>query len=144
AFAWDVDVIVQGDGGWHLLEGVKNVPRKAMEKLRSQGKGTAVIWRKVDFGRLDDRPDQAALLFDIERLERHLGMVFHRFIHGDARKIEISLNGSIVKEWDPFLEQHEATIQLPTQRLKSPGGYVSVRGYVLPHRDRFRSEAEYE
>src|SRR5262249_20706503 len=74
AFAWDVDVVMQGDGGWDLLEGAKNVPRKAMGKLRSQGEGTAVVWRKVDFGRLDDRPDRAAILSDIERLERHLGM----------------------------------------------------------------------
>ena len=144
AFSWDVDIIMRGDGGWHLLEGAKHVPQKAVEKLRSQGAGTAVVWRKVDFGRLDDRPDRAALLGDIERLDRHLGMVFHRFIRGDARKVEIGLNGNSVKEWDPFLEHHEATIPLPTQRLKSPGGAVSVRGYVLPHRDRFRTETEYE
>lgn len=144
AFAWDVDVIMQGDREWQLLDGAKLVPHQVMEKLRSQQKGTVVVWRKVDFGRLDDHPDRLALLAEIERLEQHLGMVFHRFIHGDARKIEIKLNGNIVKDWDPFLEQHEATIQLPMQRLKSPGGAVSVRGYVLPHRDRFRTEAEYE
>jgi hypothetical protein len=144
AFAWDVDVILKGDGGWHLLEGAMNVPRGTLATLRSQAHGTVVVWRKVDFGRLNDRPDSAALLAEIARLDRHLGMVFHRFLRGDARKIEILINGSAVEGWDPFLEHHEATIQLPTQRLKSPGGIVTVRGYVLPHRDQFRTEAEFE
>jgi hypothetical protein len=36
---------------------------------------------------------------------------FHRFVHGDARKIAISLNGNTVKERDPFLE--------PTRRRSS-------------------------
>ena len=31
-------------------------------------------------------PDHAAFLADIERLDRHIGMVFHRFLNGDARK----------------------------------------------------------
>src|SRR5207244_2482501 len=100
--------------------------------------GTLVVWQKVDFGRLEDRPDDAAVLADVDRLERHLGMVFHRFLRGDARPIEISINGNTVAAWDPFLESHEATIPQPVQTIRSPGGPVSVRGFVLPHRDRFR------
>lgn len=53
----------------------------------------------------------AVLLADIEGLERHLGMAFHRFIRGDARQIEIGVNENTVTAWDPFLEHHEATIQ---------------------------------
>jgi hypothetical protein len=102
-----------------------------------------VIWQKVDFGRLDDRPDVAAVLADVERLDRHLGMVFHRFIDGDACRIEILINDNAVKAWDPFLEAHEATIPQPIQNVNSPGGSVAVRGFVLPHRDRFRTEEEF-
>jgi hypothetical protein len=105
--------------------------------------GTLVVWQKVDFGRLDDRPDDAAILADVERLDHHLGMVFHRFLRGDARAIKISINGHEVKAWDPFLESHEATIPQPVQNIRSPGGAVAVRGFVLPHRDRFRNEAEF-
>ena len=144
AFTWDVDVILKGDGGWHLLEGRDNVPPTVLSTLRSRPHGTAVVWRKIDFGRLDDRPDRNGLLADISRLDRHLGMVFHRFIEGDARRTKITLNGAVIDAWDPFLERHPATIPLPAQRLNSPGGAVVVRGYVLPHRDRFRTEAEFE
>jgi hypothetical protein len=142
-FAWDVDLIVEGDGGWHLLEGEANVPESALAMLQSQKSGTLVVWRKVDFGRLDDRPDNAAILADVDHLDRHLSMVFHRFIHGDARHVEISINGHTVEAWDPFLEAHEATIPQPAQNIRSPGGSVAVRGFVLPHRDRFRTEAEF-
>ena len=103
-----------------------------------------MIWRKVDFGRLEDRPEISAFLADAERLDRHLGMVFHRFIQGDAAPIRITINGSRVEAWDPFLQTHDATIPQPAQRIRSPGGPVVVRGFVLPHRDRFRSDEEFE
>jgi Histidine kinase-, DNA gyrase B-, and HSP90-like ATPase len=144
AFTWDVDLIAEGDGGWHLLEGTSNVPKAALAILRSHKTGTLVVWQKIDFGRLDDRPDAAAVLGDVDRLDRHLSMVFHRFIRGDARRIEITINGNTVEAWDPFLESHEATIPQPTQNIRSPGGPVVVRGFVLPHRDRFRTESEFE
>jgi hypothetical protein len=140
AFTWDVDRVVAGDGGWHLIEAKYDLPETA---LASRVSGTLVIWRKVDFGRLDDRPDAAALLADLERLDRHLGMVFHRFLRGDARRIEILINGHRVPAWDPFLEKHEATIPQPVQTIRAPGGSVMVRGFVLPHRDRFPTEAEF-
>src|SRR5262249_27183076 len=75
---------------------------------------------------------------------RHLGMVFHRFIDGDARRIAITISGTPVRAWDPFLQAHEATIPQPAQKIRSPGGTVAVRGFVLPHRDRFHSEAEFD
>lgn len=143
AFTWDVDHIIEGDGGWHLLEGKENLPKSALSSLRSRPNGTLVTWRKVDFGRLDDRPDTEAIRGDVERLDRHLGMVFHRFLHGDARPIEIRINGTPIDAWDPFLEAHEVTIPQPAQNIRSPGGSVAVRGFVLPHRDRFRNEADF-
>ncbi len=144
SFAWDIDRIVEGDGGWHLLDGQTNLPEIELARLRSQATGTLVVWRKVDFGRLQDRPDSAAILADVERLDRHLGMVFQRFLAGDARRIAITINGKQVEAWDPFLEAHEATIPQPVQNIPSPGGAVAVRGFVLPHRDRFRNEADFE
>jgi hypothetical protein len=146
AFTWDVDHIMQADGGWHLQDGMGNISKNALSALESRAAGTLVTWRKVDFGRLDDRPDTEALRAlrsDVERLDRHLGMVFHRFIDGDARQIKITINQTMVRAWDPFLEAHEATIPQPAQVIRSPGGSIAVRGFILPHRDRFRTEAEF-
>jgi hypothetical protein len=144
AFTWDVDAILQGDGRWALIEGTAGARGSTLDALTSRRTGTVVIWRKMDFGRLEDRPDIRAFLADTERLDRHLGMVFQRFIQGDGQRICITINGARVEAWDPFLQSHDATIPQPAQRIKSPGGFVTVRAFVLPHRDRFRNNDEFE
>jgi Histidine kinase-, DNA gyrase B-, and HSP90-like ATPase len=144
SFTWDIDHICETGGVWSLIEGDAAVPAEALAILKERATGTLVVWQKVDFGRKDDRPDHKAFMRDLERLDRHLGMVFHRFIDGNARPITIRINGQRVKAWDPFLEANEATDHNPEQPIMTPGGTIRVRGFVLPHRDRFRSEAEFE
>jgi hypothetical protein len=141
SFTWDLDHI---GGKWSLIEGGHTVPEEPLARLDEKKSGTLVVWQKIDFGRKDDRPDHAAFMGDLERLDRHLGMVFHRFIAGDARRITIKINGRCVEAWDPFLESNEATIPSPEQQVSAPGGKVRVRGFVLPHRDRFQNEEEFE
>lgn len=143
-FIWDLDHIQQAGDEWSLLGASAAERRAAESSLGERSTGTVVTWRKVDFGREEDRPDHAAFMLLLEHLDRHLGMVFHRFIGGDARRIRVTLNGRPVSAWDPFLESSEATQRTPEQQLKGPGGRVRVRGFVLPHRDRFRNEDEFE
>lgn len=144
SFTWDIDQIRKAGDEWNLIIGSANLPDKFVGGLKEKKTGTLVVWRKIDFGRRNDRPDHAAFMADLERLDRHLGMVFHRFIKGDAPKISIRLNGKTIEPWDPFLEHHEATIRNPEQLISGPGGRARVRGFVLPHRDRFRNEKEFE
>ncbi|HZT26469.1 MAG TPA: ATP-binding protein [Pseudolabrys sp.] len=143
-FSWDIDELRKDGGGWNLIEGDVALPREILARLESRKTGTLVVWRKVDFGRSDDRPGYEAFLADLERVDAHLGMVFHRFIAGDARHLTITLNGSRVEAWDPFLESDDSTIRNPEQHINGPGGRVRVRGFVLPHRDRFRNETDFE
>lgn len=144
SFSWDVDHIRLAGDQWQLLEGGEALPPGATQMLAASKSGTVVLWRKIDFGRKEDRPDHDAFMGDLERADRHLGMVFHRFIAGDAERTVIRINGRAIEPWDPFLESHESTIRMPEQILPSPGGRVRVRGFVLPHRDRFRSEGDFE
>ena len=144
AFSWDVDGMQERGDAWHLVDESGALPQRVVLALSARDTGTAVCWRKVDFGRLDDRPCHASFLADLEKTERHIGMVFHRFLAGDARRVRILLNNNPIPDWDPFLDAHESTIHRPVETLISPGGTVKVRGFVLPHRDRFRNEAEYE
>jgi hypothetical protein len=143
-FSWDIDLIEREGTVWPLIEGPGDLPERILEPLDARSSGTLVLWRQVDFGKLDDVPVLPAFLSDVARLDRHLGMVFHRFIDGDARSIRITINNKAVAAWDPFLENHEATSPQTVQRHRAPGGAVLVRGFVLPHRDRFRDEAEFE
>ena len=146
SFTWDLDQLRKNGGGWDLIEGDAGLSDETL--ARSVGRpvksGTLVVWRKVDFGRTNDRPSYESFLADLQRVDAHLGMVFHRFLAGDARALKITLNGSRVKAWDPFLENDESIIRNPEQHIQGPGGRVRVRGFVLPHRDRFRNEIEFE
>lgn len=144
AFTWDLDHIKGADDRWELIEGQYTGPPTVLHELQRQSSGTAVVWEKVDFGRLEDRPDYGSFLAELERLDQHLGMVFHRFINGDARRLKLSINGNPVPAWDPFSEDNEATIRTPEQTIYGPGGRIRVRGFVLPHRDRFRTDTDYD
>lgn len=144
SFTWDLDQLRQNGGGWDLIEGDADLSKDIRDQLKSKRSGTLVVWRSVDFGRTTDRPSYESFLADLQRVDAHLGMVFHRFLAGDARVLKIALNGSRVNAWDPFLEKNESTIRNPEQHIAGPGGKVRVRGFVLPHRDRFRSDIEFE
>jgi len=140
--SWDLDHLRKRRDAWELIEGEYTGPPEVLTRLSSGPSGTAVIWEKVDFGRDTDRPDRESFLRDLEVVERHLAMVFHRFLA--TARLTLKINGAMVEAWDPFLQSHEATIPLPEQRLKGPGGITRARGFVLPHRDRFRNDAEFQ
>jgi hypothetical protein len=144
AFTWDIDRIRPSGSGWDLIEGDESFDGNLSKRLKTARNGTLIVWRKIDFGRKIDRPDHVAFMADLERLDNHLGMVFHRFIGGDARRLSIRINGKRIEAWDPFLEKNDATIRNPEQPIQGPGGRVLVRGFVLPHRDRFRNVADFE
>ena len=144
SFIWDLDHIRDAGEQWSLLEAGDADRQNAQTLLAGHSTGTVVEWRAIDFGRQEDRPEHQAFMLGLEQLDKHLGMVFHRFIAGDARPLRLVLNGRPIAAWDPFLESSEATQRTPEQQLKGPGGLVRVRGFVLPHRDRFRNEGEFE
>jgi Histidine kinase-, DNA gyrase B-, and HSP90-like ATPase len=144
AFTWDIDRIRPSGSGWDLIEGDEGFHGDLLTRLKKGRGGTLIAWRKIDFGRKLDRPDHAAFMADLARLDSHLGMVFHRFISGDARRLAITINGRRIDGWDPFVEKHDATIRNPEQPIQGPGGRVLVRGFVLPHKDRFRNEQDFE
>jgi len=132
---WDLDVLAaSNDDGWHLLEGPAQGSEELLAPLRREQSGTLVLWENLDrivtpgFGEQD-------FLDLVDTVERHLAMVFHRFLVG-VRPLRLSINGVAVRPWDPFLEGHSATWSSPVERLASPGGTIEVQCHVLPHRDR--------
>src|SRR5262249_37614312 len=60
---------------------------------------------------------------------RFLGSGFRVFINGKEAKHQ-------VKAWDPFLQSHSATQQLPIEKIPGPSGVVMVRPFILPHLDK--------
>jgi hypothetical protein len=124
----------------------------------TQHSGTVVLWEKLD--RVLDYRDpwgaraRTGLLALTQRLEEHLGMVFHRFLSGEARrmgtrsrKVAIYLNETPVEPWDPFVRD-EATMTLDGEDFPVQGsghsGTVRYRPYILPPEKKFSSPRAHE
>ncbi|SEN73447.1 Histidine kinase-, DNA gyrase B-, and HSP90-like ATPase [Nitrosospira multiformis] len=133
---WDLDVLAASkDDGWHLLEGPAYGSESLIAPLNLVDRGTLVLWEELDrivtlgFCKQD-------FLDLVDTVERHLAMVFHRFLHGTQPQLHLTINGRSVQPWDPFLTRHTATWSSPLERIDADGGQVTVRCHVLPHKDR--------
>lgn len=152
---FDLDRIIR-DNRWEVeILSARDRPAELVEPL-AKGSGTVVLWSQLD--RLPSArsglSDKARRSFWelIERLEQHLGMVFHRFIEGDVhgrrrRPLTLTVNGNRVHPWNPFAIDEAATqhLQVRDYEIASNGvsGIVTFDPWVLPARDAFSSEAEF-
>lgn len=78
----------------------------------------------------------------------HLGMVFHRFLAGEVARrarLRISINGTRVEPWDPFVRSEPKTLALKPLELElnasTGSGIVRIEPFALPPKDSFTSEA---
>jgi Histidine kinase-, DNA gyrase B-, and HSP90-like ATPase len=140
---WDLDVVANSSGdGWYILEGPAATSAPLLEPLEIFTTGTIVLWEVLDrivtpYFTKQDFLDLA------DRVEQHLGMVFNEFISGPDASLKLSINGTPIQGWDPFLTAHEATYSSPVDPVTlSSGGEMQLRGHVLPHKDRL-TEAVY-
>lgn len=131
---WDLDVLAASDD-WHLLEGPAGGSEGLLAPLNFQNSGTLVLWEKPDRVVTPGFSEQDFLDL-VDRVERHLAMVFHRFLNGPQPRLNLTINGRPVEPWDPFLTRHTATWSSLVERIASDGGGVEVQCHVLPHKDR--------
>ena len=80
----------------------------------------------------------------VDKVRSHLGLTFHRFIAEDD--LQISLNGTPVEAWDPFVTANSATQELPDEQVWSDDGKaeVLIQPYVLPHKTKFASDDDFQ
>ncbi|MYC67259.1 MAG: ATP-binding protein [Acidobacteriia bacterium] len=147
---WDLDHVARVED-WQLLKGPVAGSEEVLKPLLKLGQGTMVLWEGLDrvVGNVSvsDSSAQDRFLSLIDRIESHLGMVFHRFLEGGSAKLSLFINGCDevhrVKAWDPFMKDHSATIATPKEPIPTPLGAVEVQGFVLPHKDKLK-EREFE
>ena len=130
---WDLDILAaSADDGWHLIEGPADGSRPLLDSLPTAPSGTLVVWENLDRVVTPGSSEQNFLdLLDV--VERHLAMVFHRYLGGQRPRLRIAMNGRMVAPWDPFLVNHPATWSSPTVSLAAR---IRARCHVLPHKDR--------
>ena len=146
---WDL-AYVEKSNRWEIIDvPADERPDALVEPLRD-AIGTVVLWELMDrvLGYKIPWGDRArtGFLRLADELDQHLGMVFHRFLTGEARrrkKLKITLNGTNVEAWDPFARDEKATIQLPSRQLEIHGengrGLVAYTPCILPAQERFSS-----
>jgi hypothetical protein len=138
---WDLDYLLNSsDGGWHLLEGADPASSHLIGKLEAVRAGTLVIWELLDRMMPEGGGPQDVLDL-LDRIEKHLGMVFHRFIA--EKRLTIFLNKRPVSAWNPYLAGHPATWSSPRTSLDRRNNGASVQAFVLPHRDHLKA-SEYD
>jgi hypothetical protein len=142
AVTLDVDVIIAR--GWVALVPDTLPDHPFVAALQTRATGSVVLWEHIDELSGLAGLTKEAFYLRLEEIRRHLGMIFHRFINGDATPLAIMLNGTAARAWDPFQSGHPATHEMPSERLRHGGLSLTVKPYVLPHRDRFANDREYE
>jgi hypothetical protein len=149
---WDLDHLAREDvTGWQLLCAVHpDAGERANELDRLKvATGTEVLLEVLDrvIGSADGGDvgvtAEDHFVSEIARVREHLEMVFHRFLARIGnRRLTIAINGEPISPWDPFLIDHQATRCVadecfPAERTTERHAGVRLRGFVLPHRDRF-------
>lgn len=148
-YCWDMEHINK-TGRWMCLP----LERKDMDNnicapLKSST-GTVVLWEKLDRMLDYQHPDgefaRKKFAAMARELERHLAMVFHRFISGETRrrKLKIILNGNEILPWDPFARKEPKTkvldpLIIPLEHQGSKGE-IKIQPYILPHKKEFSSD----
>jgi hypothetical protein len=149
----DLDLIAELDD-WLVVEPSRTEAVGRARRMLEDSQGTVVVWEKLDRVLPEKNSAGGWARRRIETLtqktEDHLAMVFHRFLDDNAieRKLTITVNGKKLSPWDPFATSEPGTKALPLQRFEivhgEVSGWVSLRRYVLPGRDRFSSPSEFD
>lgn len=139
---WDLPY-VSTVGDWVLQRDATPEAWEHAGWMLEQQTGTCVLWEQMDrlvgAAAMDDTTAHKAFLEAVDRVSRHLSMVFGEFLVG-SKSVRLEIGNVVLDRWDPFLRDHPATQILPPERLEWGGRQVSVQPYVLPHHSRLSKE----
>jgi hypothetical protein len=136
AWQWDLDVVAHQDA-WILLPITVEKAAALPAIAELQEHGTYVLWSKLD--RLDlggDEEQMPAMLNGrVDSVRKHLSLVFHRFLAGEAglKKVDICINRAPLEPFDPFNSRSLSGHVLPEESITVEGETVRVQAYTLPH-----------
>ena len=137
---WDLDYISK-ENQWKLITPELNQYKyyPFFNELKSSEHGTLVVWENFD------RYNPEFFSSKIEILKSHLSLVFHRFLEGSDsfRRLNIILNNSHLKPFNPFNANHIATMEKASEKIKIFNQPVVITPYILPHHSKI-SQYEWE
>lgn len=140
---WDLDLIDKEDD-WILsiLDEADIAGLPFIDRLGENG--TIVVWRNLDRLFEDESSQKRDEIVNekLDVLEKHLSLVFHRFLAGEfkgRKKITISINGHPVDAFDPFCRKSGSEM-LPEDIVRIADEAVHMQAYILPHHSRLSAK----
>lgn len=138
---WDLDVVVaRNEWVVEMRETAEDI--RFSDLLKADG--TLILWQKLD--RVGLEMGSQNFLRIMDEASKHLELVFHRFMKSEQgrKAVSFDMNGRKLVPVDPFAEWHDATIRQAEDRRTAGGGAVTIQPFILPHRNKVSSEAEWK
>lgn len=135
---WDLDYVTK-ENKWLLIK-IEEINYKDyyyLEKLDRQESGTLVIWENID------RINKTNFVEIIDKLRKHLALVFHRFLENEYKKISFTLNNNEIQGFNPFNIYNSATQEFDSEKIYIGGDTIIIRPFILPHPSKI-SQQEFE
>lgn len=141
---WDLDY-VQRSSKWSLGILTRQEIINKFQEVSNLTHGTSVLWQNLDKmidEASNEKEREKSFLEKFLEVKKYLEMVFHQYLSGRKRKVNIFVGTAKCEPWDPYLLRNEFTMELSTERYEDDR--ITVMPYVLPHvskRSEFESEA---
>ncbi len=149
----DLDHVERSDA-WEVLDTASSRTAQFAAWSLDDSPGTVVSWEGLDRVLPERNPEggwaKRRLETLADRTSEYLAMVFHRLLADAAgsERLVITVNSEKVEAWDPFALSQNATLRLPSKLLEvevgNVSGFVRFTPYVLPPRNRFSSQDNFE
>lgn len=142
AFRWDLDSVIETKR-WDCLElendEIKQLPM--IKVLTEAEKGTLVVWQDFDIAyKKSNGHVMETLSEEVDEMEKHLSLVFHRFLNRSFNQIKIYINDDRIKGYDPFLEDHPKTDSQKSSIIKCENEDIRIQQFILPHQNDLSNE----
>ncbi len=135
AFCWDLDCVLDSKK-WECLEldfdEINLLPR--IDVLKEASQGTLVVWQNFDIiYKKSNGHIRETISEEVEETEKHLSLVFHRFINRTFNQLKIYINDYEIIGLDPFLEDNPKTDSQKPSIIKCDGADIKIQQFILPH-----------
>lgn len=142
AYRWDLDAVIS-DKKRDCLElensEIESLPN--IDSLKCLKMGTLVLWQNFDIAYKKNNGKVREYLSDeVEEAEKHIRLVFHRFLADKFNGVKIFINNFPLTPIDPFLEDHPKTDSKKVSEITVDGSIIKIQPYILPHQSDLSDE----
>ena len=135
AFQWNLDSVIE-DKKWDCieLESDELIEVPCFKQLSAMQMGTLVVWQNFDIAYKKSGGRVREYLSDeMADAEKHLRLVFHRFLSNKFKPFRIYVNNDQLEPFDPFLEDHPKTDTKKSSEITVEGETIKIQPFILPH-----------